>query len=102
MNTILETAHFTALQTKYWTEEEYEEFLYFIAAFPESGDLVKGAGGIRKVRWGSKGKGKRGGVRVIYFYIKPDAQVLLLDIYGKNVKETISSKELNKLLELLK
>lgn len=102
MNTILETARFTALQTKCWTEEEYEEFLYFIAAFPESGDLIKGGGGIRKVRWGSKGKGKRGGVRVIYFYIKPDAQVLLLDIYGKNVKETISSKELSKLLELLK
>ncbi|MDB4223363.1 type II toxin-antitoxin system RelE/ParE family toxin [Granulosicoccus sp.] len=79
-----------------------KNFQYFIAAFPESGDLIKGAGGIRKVRWGSKGQGKRGGVRVIYFYIKPDAQVLLLDIYGKNVKETISSKELNKLLELLK
>ena len=51
-----------------WTDDERAAFVDFIAANPKAGDLVPDTGGIRKVRWGRQGSGKRGGVRVIYFY----------------------------------
>ena len=67
MYTICETPLFTKYCLVYWTQEEYEEFKTFLALNPEAGDVEPNSGGIRKIRWTSGGRGKSGGVRVIYF-----------------------------------
>jgi hypothetical protein len=56
---------------------------------PEEGNLVRGSGGVRKLRWGSSGKGKRGGVRVIYYFKKRAGEIWMLTIYGKSEIENI-------------
>ena len=56
---------------------------------PELGDVIPGSGGIRKVRWGTRGRGKRGGVRVIYFVRNEAGVIWMLTIYAKNVAESI-------------
>lgn len=61
---------------------------------PEVGIVIRNGGGLRKVRWSAIGKGKSGGVRVIYFYQKADGQILLVDIFQKNEKENLSESEL--------
>jgi hypothetical protein len=58
---------------------------------PESSDIVAGSGGVRKLRWASQGKGKRGGLRIIYYLRSKQEQIWLLTLYSKNVKETIPS-----------
>ena len=69
--TVAETAVFIRQASTLWTEDERFEFVDFIARNPEAGDLIPASGGVRKVRWGRRGSGKRGGVRIIYFYHDP-------------------------------
>jgi hypothetical protein len=70
--TVAETAVFMRQAADVWTEQERLIFIDFIARNPEAGDLIPQMGGVRKVRWSRQGTGKRGGVRVIYFYHAPD------------------------------
>jgi hypothetical protein len=65
---VAETDTFVRQSADVWTDEERMSFVDFIARNPEVGDLIQETGGVRKVRWGRKGGGKRGGTRVIYFY----------------------------------
>ena len=71
------------------TEDEHGEFMTFIAGNPNAGDVVPGSGGCRKVRWSGSGKGKKGGVRVIYTARLASGVILALTIYGKGVAENI-------------
>jgi hypothetical protein len=73
-----------------WTDDERFEFVDFIARNPEAGDLIPASGGVRKVRWGRQGSGKRGGVRVIYFYHDPGMPLYLLMIYAKARRDDLS------------
>jgi len=73
-----------------WSDEERGAFVDFIARNPEAGDLIPATGGVRKVRWRRQGSGKRGGVRVIYFYHHSDAPIYLLMIYAKARREDLS------------
>ena len=73
-----------------WTEDEKFEFVDFIARNPEAGDLIPGSGGVRKVRWGRRGSGARGGVRIIYFYHDPAMPLYLLMIYAKARRDDLS------------
>ena len=66
--TVAETQLFSRQAEGVWSEEERFEFVDFIASNPQAGDVIPETGGVRKVRWGRQGSGKRGGVRVIYFY----------------------------------
>ena len=77
--TVAEPAVFIRQASTLWTEDERFEFVDFIARNPEAGDLIPASGGVRKVRWGRRGSGKRGGVRVIYFYHDPAMPLLLAD-----------------------
>lgn len=87
--TIIESPLFTKYWADYWSEEEHGEFMAFIAGNPEAGKVVPGSGGCRKVRWGAGGKGKSGGVRVIYTARLTNGVVVALVIYGKGVTENI-------------
>ena len=83
MRTVAETPIFQRYAAEVWTEAEREEFINFIAAKPEAGDLIRGSGGCRKVRWATTGKGKSGGARVIYFNAE-DLTIWLLIVYKKS------------------
>lgn len=67
--------------------------------FPESGKVVPGSGGVRKLRWAMTGTGKRGGVRVIYYFKKQDDEIWLLTIYSKSETENIPAHTLRMIAE---
>ena len=83
MRTGAETETFMRYADEVWTEAEREEFVNWIAANPESGAIITGSGGCRKVRWSTSGQGKRGGARIIYF-LHSDETVWLLIVYKKS------------------
>lgn len=68
---------------------------------PDAGDIIRGSGGIRKVRWCRQDMGKSGGVRVIYYWLTAQDQIYLLTIYGKNEQENISAEMLKKIAKQL-
>jgi len=88
---VAETAVFMRQASALWTEDERLEFVDFIARNPEAGDLIPASGGVRKIRWGRRGSGKRGGVRIIYFYHDPAMPVYLLMIYAKARRDDLSA-----------
>ena len=73
-----------------WTDDGREAFVDFIARNPEAGDVIRDGGGVRKVRWGRQGTGKRGGARVIYFFHDLDTPLYLLLVYAKAVRTDLS------------
>ncbi|MCA3219995.1 MAG: transcriptional regulator [Burkholderiales bacterium] len=89
MLTVIESPLFSRLWPDYWSEDERAGFAAFIAANPVAGDLIRGSGGCRKVRWRRSGSGKSGGVRVIYTARFVSGAVVLLTIYGKSARDTI-------------
>jgi hypothetical protein len=78
-------------------DDELFGFLEWLAVHPGGGKVIPGSGGLRKVRWTAKGHGKRGGVRVIYFWWMTDDKILLLDIYAKGKQEDLAAAEIAKL-----
>jgi len=96
MRTVIETPTFQKQANEMWSEDEREAFIDWIAANPDAGDVIKDANGARKVRWKRAGSGKSGGARVIYFHLVNDQVVLLLMVYAKAVRETVSAKEIKR------
>jgi len=66
---------------------------------PEAGDIIPGAGGVRKLRWSVSGRGKRGGIRVIYYLRSRQGEIWMLTLYAKNVADNIPSHILRKIRE---
>jgi hypothetical protein len=97
--TFIETRLFTRLVGEYLTEAEYAALQQALAEDPEAGDLIAGSGGVRKLRWGVHGRGKRGGVRVIYYARTRQGQIWMLTIYAKNVAENIPLHVLRRIRE---
>jgi mRNA-degrading endonuclease RelE of RelBE toxin-antitoxin system len=95
----IETTVFTKLLPKYLTDDEYRLFQWYLVLNPESGDLVRGSGGVRKVRWAPEGKGKRGGIRIMYYWKKSDNEIWLLTLYSKSERATIPGHILRKIAE---
>lgn len=91
--TVVETAIFLRQAEKIWTDEERIALVDHIARNPEAGDLIPDTGGVRKMRWGRAGSGKRGGARVIYFYHHADAPLYLLLAYAKAQREDMTQDE---------
>ena len=89
MYTVVETPAFSCLASDYWSEDERGKFAAWIATHPDAGDVIPRTGGLRKVRWRRAGAGKRGGVRVVYYKRFAQAEIWLLVIYVKSVRETI-------------
>ena len=86
------------------SEDGYIRFQQLLIQRPESGALIAGTGGLRKIRWqdARRGKGKRGGLRVIYYWWQPEAEIWLLAIYDKAEREDISAAEKSVLRELVR
>src|SRR3712207_6641474 len=78
---------------KLLTAEEGDELVAFLAANPTAGDLVEGTGGVRKVRFAARGKGKSGGVRVIHYFLPEDGPLYALLIYGKGEQAEMSPEQ---------
>lgn len=97
----VETSLFSKLLGGYLHDEEYRRLQNHLVGQPDAGAIIRGSGGVRKVRWSSRGKGKSGGVRVIYYWAKSDEQTFFLAIYGKSEKENLSAGDLRKIVKLL-
>lgn len=97
----IESPLFSKLIGSYLEDEEYAAFQWELALHPERGDLIPGSGGLRKIRWAAKGKGKRGGTRIIYYYKNKKGKIWLLTIYAKNEADTIPISILKKIKEEL-
>jgi mRNA-degrading endonuclease RelE of RelBE toxin-antitoxin system len=96
MRTVIETPTFQKQAEKVWSEDERLVFIDWIAANPLAGDVIPGAEGARKVRWSIAGKGKRGGVRVIYFNLTEQGTVVLVTLYTKADQDTIPVSDIKK------
>lgn len=89
----IEASAFTKFVYDYLSEDDYADLQFYLFQHPESGDLIPGSGGIRKLRWAlpEKNKGKRGGARVIYYFKKKEDEIWLLTLYSKGEVANISA-----------
>ena len=94
---IIETSVFSKQVQKILTDEEYHRLQLSLVNRPDAGSIIRGSGGLRKIRWASKGRGKRGGSRVIYYWAVSQAQLLMLLIYPKNVQDSLSREQVRTL-----
>lgn len=96
MRTVIETPTFQKQADKLWSENERLEFVAWIAANPQAGDVIPGADGARKVRWSRPGTGKSGGARIIYFNLTEAEVVLLVAVYAKADRSNITTSQIKK------
>ena len=95
----IETKLFSRLAEDHLSDDEYKELQQSLIANPEAGDLIRGSGGLRKLRWRGSGRGKRGGLRIIYYLRTRQGEIWLLTLYPKNVSDDIPPKVLRKIKE---
>lgn len=95
----IETQAFTKLLNELMAKEDYRSFQNELVANPTLGDVIKDTGGLRKVRVGAKGKGKRRGARVIYLYFVSESQIAMLYIYSKNEETDLTAEQCKVLKE---
>jgi hypothetical protein len=100
--TVVETPEFLSATRKLLTEEDRAVLVDYLAHNPAAGELVPGTGGVRKLRWGLEGRGKRGGARVIYFYHSADIPLFALTAYAKNERADLSQQDRNDFRRLTK
>ena len=93
MQTVTETPTFSRQADKLFSEDERRGLIDFLAENPMAGDEIPGTGGVRKLRFGASGRGKRGGARVIYFYGGADTPVYALLVYAKSAKTDLTPAE---------
>ncbi len=99
--TVVETVRFLKDADQLMPETERANLVEFLAANPESGDLIPETGGVRKLRWALPGVGKRGGARVIYYFHNESLPLFLLAAYGKNEKANLTKAERNTISKLV-
>jgi hypothetical protein len=95
--TFIETRLFTRLVGEHLSDDEYIELQAALAENPEAGAIIPETGGVRKLRWGVRGRGKRGGLRVIYYLRLRAGVIWMLTLYPKNVADTIPSHVLRQI-----
>lgn len=101
--TFVELSPFSKYREDYVSDDEYRALQQALMSNPEAGDVIKGTGGLRKVRFGDKrrGKGKRGGLRVIYYYWIHGLQFWMFTVYDKDEMDDLSKNERKVLSDLL-
>ena len=98
--TVVETSLFIRESGKLMTAEERDQLIGYLAEKPSVGVLIPSTGGFRKLRWAAQGRGKRGGLRVTYYYHSQEMPLILLKAYSKSATENISKHEENTLRSL--
>lgn len=98
----IETAGFSALREAYLDDEEFARLQAVLLARPDAGDMIRGSGGVRKIRWTSRGTGKRSGIRVIYYWITKKDQILLLTLYKKGEADDLSRDQIKEIRKVVK
>lgn len=96
-----ETSIFTRQISGHLSDDELNALQWVLMADPESGDLIRGSGGLRKLRWAGSGRGKRGGLRVIYYWHVPGSTILFLLAYPKNEQDNLTSAQLKFLKSII-
>ena len=99
MFSFIETQLFSRLVQDYLSDEDYSKLQSELMKNPEAGSVIRGSGGVRKLRWAASGRGKRGGYRVIYFVRRPENIIWMLTIYPKSVTEAIPGYVLKQIRE---
>jgi len=99
MFSFIETRLFTRLVQEYLSDEDYSRLQSQLIENPEAGAVVRGSGGVRKLRWAAAGRGKSGGYRVIYFVRRPKGIIWMLTMYPKNVADSVPGHVLKQIRE---
>jgi len=102
MFTFIESSTFERLCLLYLDDDEYAELQQFMMQNPEAGQVVRGSGGVRKLRWARPGMGKRGGLRVIHFVRYETKEFWMLTIYAKATRDDVPAHILKQLLEVFR
>jgi mRNA-degrading endonuclease RelE of RelBE toxin-antitoxin system len=98
---IVETHIFTKQLLSTLSDDEYRLFQQVLLERPDAGKIIPGSGGLRKLRWAAEGRGKRGGVRLIYYWATARGTILLLFIYPKNVQDNLTPDQLKHLKKVV-
>jgi hypothetical protein len=102
LQTVVETPSYPRFAERHLSDDERSAIVDLLANAPESGVLIQGSGGVRKLRVPAKGQGKSGGARVIHFYHDATMPLFLLFGYAKNVRKTLSRSEVNDLAKIVR
>ena len=98
---IVETSLFTRQVQALLADDEYRRLQTILVIRPDAGNLIPGSGGLRKIRWGAQGRGKRGGVRVIYYWAVKQERILMLLMYPKNERDNLTAEQLKVLRRII-
>lgn len=101
LNTTVELPAYRSFAEKHLSEEERQSIIDYLAEHPKAGDIMRGTGGVRKLRWGKGGRGKSGGVRVIYYFHDERLPLYLLTLFAKNEQANLTAQECNTLAKLV-
>lgn len=97
----LETSIFTRRVIGILSDDEYRELQAALVLRPDAGAVIPGGGGIRKIRWNASGRGKRGGSRIIYYWVTTQDRILMLFIYAKNESDNLTPEQLKTLKQIV-
>lgn len=99
--TVAELPEYLRRAEKLLSAGERYDIVSYLAAFPGDGDLIRGTGGVRKLRWRKSGKGKSGGLRVIYYFHSERMPLYLLTVFAKSERADLTQRERNELAKLV-
>ncbi len=99
MLAFIEMGPFAGVREKYLDDDEFAALQLYLAEHPRAGVVIPHSGGCRKLRWATEGRGKRGGLRVIYFLRPEQGEIVLVTMYSKNVRDNIDPVLLRRLKE---
>lgn len=97
----IELSPFVAFRDEHWSDDEFRRFQTALMQSPKAGDVIRGGGGLRKLRWLAKGRGKRGGARVIYYFQDAKAHIYLIYGYVKSEREDLTPDQVRTLAKLM-
>lgn len=97
----VETPTFTRLVLGLMEDDEYRQLQVTLALRPDIGKVIPGSGGIRKMRWAGSGRGKRGGLRLIYYWRVAEGQILMLLAYPKSERDNLTAEQIRQLKRLV-
>lgn len=98
----IELTPFVAFRDEHWSDDEFRRFQAALMESPKAGDVIRGGGGLRKLRWLAQGRGKRGGARVIYYFQDANERIYLIYGYVKSEREDLTPDQVRMLAKLMK